>query len=160
MTNRDDLELRLATALAPMLLTIAIFSLTLVGNIAHPDSTHVDEVLCLLCAFCILGAATVADSALDKVGLSVRDRLFFLGGGYLFFCLAVGVVSIVIPLLYVAKAFPAADVHTWQYILYICTGTSVTVKLMQNKEKAWTVGMVILFVLTMCVTSAERYLIH
>jgi hypothetical protein len=42
----------------------------------------------------------------------------------------------------------------WQYLLYGFTGLSVTLKLMQNKEKAWTVGMFVLFVITVCVVAA------
>lgn len=153
-TNHDDLELRLATALSPMLLTVAIFSLTIVGNIAEPGATFVDEILCLLSASSLLGAALVADSALDKAELAISDRFVFLGGGYFLFCLAAGVMTVVIPLLYLAKMSPTAPVLPWQYILYACTGISVIAKLMQNKEKAWTVGMFILFVATLCATAA------
>ncbi len=153
--NLDDLELRLAAALSPMLLTVAIFSLTLVGNIAQPSATYVDEILCLLSAFCILGAAMVADSALDKAELSLTARFAFLGGGYFLFCVAAGAMAIVIPLLYMAKALPSIPIPVWKYILYSLTGFSVTAKLMQNKERAWTVGMFILFVFTLCAVAAD-----
>lgn len=153
-TNRDDLELRLTTALSPMLLTVAIFSLTLVGNIVQPAATFVDEILCLQSASCILGAAMVADSALDKAGLSISDRFVFLGGGYFFFCLAAGVMTLIIPLLYLAKTAPATHIPLWQYILYMLTSLSVITKLMQNKEEAWTVGMFLLFAATLCVIAA------
>lgn len=141
---QDDLELRLATTLAPMLLTVSIFSLTIVGRGESPESTITDEILCLLSALCILGAAMVADSALDRVNLSISERFKFLGGGYFLFCLAAGVLSFVIPLLYISRSFPNFSIEGWQYLIYLFSAVSVTSKLMQNEEKAWTVGMFIL----------------
>lgn len=63
---RDEIEVRLAITLAPMLLAIAIFSLTLVGSVTNPSNTIVDEVFSLLSVVCILGAATAADSVMDN----------------------------------------------------------------------------------------------
>jgi hypothetical protein len=152
--QREDLELRLASTLAPMLLTVAIFSLTLVGNIATSNGTIVDEVLCLLSAACILGAAMVADSALDMADLSFANRFQFLGGGYFLFCVVAGVISFVIPLLYVFKSHNGVTLATWQYLVYGFTALSVVFKLMQNKEKSWTVGMFVLSAASVIVTSS------
>lgn len=150
--QKNDLELRLAPTLAPMLLTVAIFSLTLVSNIATPELTIVDEVLCLLSVACILGAAMVADSILDKADLSFFNRLEFLGGGYFLFCVVAGVISFVIPLLYVFKSHPGVPLAIWQYIVFGSTAISVTTKLMQNEEKAWTAGMFVLSVASIVLT--------
>jgi hypothetical protein len=154
MPDRNDLELQLAAALAPMLLTVSIFSLTLVGNIDKPESTYVDEVLCFLSGLCVLGAAMVADSALDKANVSIRDRFTFLGGGYFLFCAAAGAMTIVIPLLYIAKKTTPVPIPPWQYFIYVFTGLSMTAKLMQNKETAWTVGMFVLAVATICAVAS------
>ena len=154
MPDRDELELRMAVALSPMLLTVSIFSLTLAANIAKPESTYVDEVLCFLSGLCVLGAAMVADSALDKADLSIQDRFTFLGGGYFLFCIAAGAMTLVIPLLYIAKKSTPAPIPFWHYFVYVPTGLSVTAKLMQNKEKAWTVGMFILVVATICAVAS------
>lgn len=149
--NPDELELRLASPISPMLLTVSIFSLTLASNIDHPRATYVDEILCLLSAFCVLGAATVTGSILDKANLSLAARFTFLSGGYFLFCVAAGVMAIVIPLLYLAKASPTWAIPLWQYILYFLTGCSVTAKLMHSREHAWTIGMFLLFLCTFCV---------
>ncbi len=150
----DELELRLATTLAPMLLTVSIFSLTLVGITQKPDTTILDEVLCLLSLFCILSAALVADSALDKANLDFLNRTRFLGGGYVLFCIVAGVMSFVVPLLYIAKNPPSTELAGWYYIIYAATATSVSTKLMQNKEVGWTAGMFVLVVISLAITTA------
>lgn len=149
-TVDSDIELRLATALAPMLLAISIFSLTLVGNIKDPSVTIVDEIFSFLSALCILGSATVADAIMDKAGKSISQRFSFLGGGYFLFCLAAGTMTTALPLLYLAKTNSATSIEVWKYLVFFATGFSVIIKLMLNKESAWTVGMFILFVGSIC----------
>jgi hypothetical protein len=90
----------------------------------------------------------VTDSALDKANLTIRDRFNFLGGGYFLFCVAAGAIALVIPLLYIARKSPPGAMPNWHYVVYGAAGLSVTVKLMQNKEKAWTAGMFVLNVAT------------
>jgi hypothetical protein len=150
--TRDELELRLAAALAPMLLTVAIFSLTLVGSQPDPKATIIDELFSLLSAVCLLGSATVADSAMDKYGVGVGARFTFLGGGYFLFCLAVGTMSAAIPILYAGK-ISAAPIAPWRYILFFATGLSAIIKLMQGEETPWTVGMFLCYLATICVSA-------
>lgn len=153
-TALNDLELRLATVLAPMLLAISIFSLTLVGNIKDPATTIVDEIFSLLSALCILGSTTVADAIMDKAGQTPTQRFSFLGGGYFLFCLAAGVMTTSLPLLYLAKK-SVISIPIWKYIIFSATGISVISKLMQHEEKIWTGVMFLLFVSSIATVSAS-----
>jgi hypothetical protein len=137
-----------------MLLAISIFSLTIVGNITGPNATLVDEIFSILSAVCILAAAAVADSAMDEAEFSFADRVGLLGHGYLLFCVVAGVMTIAIPLLYIAKASPGV-IPGWNYIIFAATGLFVAIKLMQNKEKAWTALMFAGVVASLCVVIAR-----
>src|ERR1051325_6996303 len=118
MVDQDELELRLTTTLAPMLLAIATFSLIIVGQEQHPQVSIVDELFSCLGAICLLAAALVADSALDKQAVGLFDRVKLMGGGYLFFCLIVGMMSAAIPVLYSAKRAGAAGIMWHQSFLW------------------------------------------
>jgi hypothetical protein len=145
MIDRDELELRLATTLAPMLLTIATFSLTVMGLQQNPEKTIVDELFSFIGAACLLAAAVVADSALDKQDLGLFERMKFMGGGYLFFCLVVGAMSTAIPILYSAKR-AGGDGITWHksYLWFISVGIFVVLKLMSHKDKqVWTAAIIL-----------------
>jgi hypothetical protein len=146
-----DLELRLATTLAPMLLTVAIFSLTLVSQRPDPNATTIlDELFSLLSAVCLLGSATIADSAMDKhTPLGIRRRFKFFGGGYFLFCLTVGTMSAAIPILYASTA-PIAQ---WRYILFFFTGFSAIIKLMLGVETRGTALMFACYLATICVSA-------
>lgn len=152
-TEKDELELRLATTLAPMLLAVSIFSLTLVERTAAPANTYVDEILSLLSTICILGATMVADSALDKVNLSYNDRFRFLGGGYLLFCVVTGVITMTIPLIYISKQCLTKPLNGWYYFIYFIAGSLASLKLMNNKEKALTISMFAFFIFSIFMTS-------
>jgi drug/metabolite transporter (DMT)-like permease len=153
--GQDDLELRLATALAPMLLAVATFALILVNSFSEPNRSIVDELLCLLSAFCLLGSATVADSIMDRYGSGDTSRFAFLGGGYFLFCLAVGTITAAIPIIYAVKINPVRPIPVWRYIIFFATGMSAVIKLMQGKEKAWTAIMFICYVAAACVSAVE-----
>ena len=57
MIVRDDLEVRLATTLAPTLLAVAVFSLTALGLVKDPAGTFTDEFLSILAGmFCCSGS--------------------------------------------------------------------------------------------------------
>jgi hypothetical protein len=107
----------LATAMAPMLLAVAIFSLTLLVQTKAPKETITDELFAVLSAACLLGSATVTDSAMDSCKASFVERLTFLGGGYVLFCLAIGVISAAIPILY-AERSGATPIARWRYTLF------------------------------------------
>lgn len=149
MIDRDDLEVRLAMTLAPMLVTVATFSLAAANAFTVPGNI-VDELLSVLAAFCIFASALLTDSALDKESLSFRDRLTFLGGGYFCFCLVVGVMTAFTPLLYEARRTTAgAFIWDKSFILFFAAGTSVFLKMMTHKDHQWwTVSMFIFYVLS------------
>lgn len=145
MTEKEELELRLATTLSPMLLTVAIFSLTATSAISNAPSSIVDELLSVLASFCIFSAALLIDSALDKLSLSFFDRLTFLGGGYLLFCIAVGAMTAIVPIFYEAKKLGLGS-FGWQstFIPFIAAGLFVLLKLMTFKDKsAFTVAIIL-----------------
>ena len=149
MVDRDDLELRLATTLAPMLLTLAVFALGGVTVIAAPDKTIVDELLSLLAAFCIFAAALLVDSALDKIAINWIDRLRFLGGGYLCFCLVVGAMTTMTPILYEfeTKRIGLAN-FTWEAndIPFALAGASVFLKMISYRDRqVWTALMIVFY---------------
>jgi hypothetical protein len=100
--DRDELALRLATTLAPMLLGVAVFALTAASLVPTPTGTITDELLSLLAAFCIFSAALLIDSSLDNLQITTIERCTFLNGGYVCFCLVVGSLTAAVPILYSA----------------------------------------------------------
>ena len=150
MENSDDLQLRLATTLAPMLLTVATFALGAASFVTNPENTLVDELLSLLSSFCVFSSALLIDSALDKQSLNFVTRLTFLNGGYVCFCIVVGAMTTIIPILYEARR-SGAGVFGWHksFILFIAAGASVFLKMMTHKDRqGWTVSMFIFYVLS------------
>src|SRR4051794_20807342 len=146
MVERDDLELRLATTLSPMLLTIAVFALSATAAIPNSSQTIVDELLSMLAAICIFAAALLIDSALDKLQLDLGERVGFLGNGYLTFSFVVGVMTAFVPILYEAKKAPGAFGWSTGFVPFLGAGISVFLKMMSNKDRgAWTVAMLIFF---------------
>jgi hypothetical protein len=150
----DELKLPLATAMAPMLLAVATFALTLLVQTKNPRATITDELFALLSAACLLGSATIADSAMDSCGASGSERLKFLGGGYLLFCIAIGAISTVIPIVYLEQA-GAAPIALWRYLLFAATGVVVLVKPLIYEERSWTTLMFGLYILTIIVSAAS-----
>jgi hypothetical protein len=143
MVDRDDLELRLATTLSPMLLTIAVFALSATAAITDSSKTIVDELLSMLAAICIFAAALLVDSALDKLKLDLAERVNFLGRGYLAFCFVVGVMTAFVPILYEAKkAGSGAFGWSISFVPFFGAGISVFSKMMSHKDGGWwTVAM-------------------
>ena len=124
--------------MAPMLLAVATFALTLLVQTRNPRATITDELFALLSAACLfLGSATIADSAMDSCRASGSERLKFLGGGYLLFCIAIGAISTVIPIVYLEQA-GAAPIALWRYLLFAATGVVVLVKPLLSEERSWT----------------------
>jgi hypothetical protein len=149
----EELKLPLATAMVPMLLAVAIFSLTLLVQTKTPKETITDELFAFLSAACLLGSATIADSAMDSCKASFEDRLRFLGFGYVLFCLAIGTISATIPILYAERAGATPIAH-WRYILFFFTGITVAVKPMLYEENYWTVLMFSCYIATIVVSAA------
>jgi hypothetical protein len=145
MIDHDDLELRLATTLAPMQLAIAVFSLGASSFVPNAKFTIIDELLFTLASFCIFSAALLIDSALDKHSLDFSKRLSFLSGGYVSFCLVVAVLGASVPLLYEAKK-AGSNPFGWHisFIPFIGAGLSVFLKMMTFRDRnAYTVCMII-----------------
>jgi len=138
MIDRDDLEVRLATALAPMLLAAAVFSLTALSLVPKPDATFTDEFLAALAALCIFGTALVLDSALDAAKVTEKARVTLLGGGYLLFCIAVGALTTAVPIIYATKQADAAGIayiwHLPSIMIFLGAGVSVIFKLMWFRD--------------------------
>jgi hypothetical protein len=89
----ENKKSRLATAVAPMLLTIVVFALNIMINgwRVDPQLTHTNEILALIAAVSILTAAFLIDFNLDGRGLRLGDRLLMFKGGYVLFCVVVAV---------------------------------------------------------------------
>ncbi|MGP9811781.1 hypothetical protein ACTZWT_09740 [Rhodopseudomonas sp. NSM] len=94
-SDRERMETELATRLPPLLFTVAVFSLSILSNLESQNTT-VDEFLAIFAALCLISAALLVDSLLDKLKLTFNDRFFLLHGGYLLFSAS---VSSAIPLL-------------------------------------------------------------
>jgi len=141
-------------ATAPMLLAVAIFSVTLLSQTTNASATITDELFALLSAVCLLGSATVADSAMDSCNASWVNRIKFLGFGYPLFCLAIGTLTTALPILYAEKA-GATPIRSWRYILYAITGLTVAVKPMLDKENWWTLLMFACYIATIVVSAAH-----
>ena len=59
MITKDELEFRLATTLAPMLVTVAVFSLGAVSLVKDPGCTFTDEFLSIIAGLSIFAAAVI-----------------------------------------------------------------------------------------------------
>jgi len=131
-TALDGTTVTLAAAMAPMLLAVAIFSLTLLRETKNPSQTITDEVFAFLSGICLLGSATSADAAMDNCEATTRQRLTFLRLGYLLFCAAICTLTTAIPILYAeTEGMPLS--WPW-YVLFLLTGISVGAKPMVYKE--------------------------
>src|SRR3954468_2950868 len=98
--NRDQLEILLATTLAPMLFTVASLSVGAMALVTEPNKTYVDELLLALAALSVISGSFLLDGALDKLTLSFPECIHFLGYGYLCFSIVVGGLAAVIPIVY------------------------------------------------------------
>jgi hypothetical protein len=149
--DRDDLEFRLATTLAPMLLTVVVFCLTAVNIVTKPASTIVDEMLSLIAAFCIFAAALLVDFILDKLKIATTDRVSFLNYGYISFCVVVMLTTITVPTLYLAKQSGDSIFSPSIVSMLYFTGAGLCVfgKMMVLYDKnTFVVGMVIFYTLS------------
>jgi len=146
----------LATLLGPMLLAVAVFSLNLLSQIKNADQTHVDELLAILTAICLLGSATSADSVMDAFSVSTRERLTYLGFGYLLFCLAIGILTAAVPIIY-AEVTGFVPIATWRYWLFGLTGIAAAVKPMLWKERSWTAVMFIFYGLSLIASAGRSF---
>jgi len=147
MTDLEDLQLRLATTLAPMLLTVATFALGAASIVPSPSNTIIDEMLSVVAAFSIFSAALLVDSALDKQKISSLDRLSFLGGGYVCFCGVVAAMTAAVPILYEARCTTAPFGWHVSFVAYLGAGASVFLKLMTYQDKnVFTFGMFVFYV--------------
>lgn len=143
--KKDDLELRLITTLAPMLFAVAVFALGASAAIPGPPNPRFDGMLSILAAFCIFSTALIVDSALDKVTLDFEKRLHFLGNGYLAFCVVNGIMTLIVPSLYVTKevGFYGLDRH---FIAFCLAGISVFFKMMIREDNGfWAAAMLVTF---------------
>jgi hypothetical protein len=149
--NLEELEIRMATTLAPMLLTVSVFALSAASLVAKPQATIVDELLDVLAAFSIFAAALLVDSTLDKLSLSFTDRLRFLGGGFFAFSFVVGTMTTFVPILYLAKNH-GNSAFGWEprFIIFLFAGGSVFLKMMtlQEDKHIALAGMFLFFPLT------------
>jgi hypothetical protein len=157
MTDAEELELRLATTLSPMLLTVAIFSLGAMTAIQVPKTTIIDELLAFLASFCILSAAALVDAALDRLALTFKNRIFYLGGGYLLFCLVVSAMMVITPMLYEFKRFSSGQYgfHKSE-LIFFGGGACVLGKLMSYRDRqAWLVAIGVFYVFAIYVLIGE-----
>lgn len=149
MTERDDQEFRLALALAPMLFTIATFSLAAAATFTQKEKTIADELLSLLAGFSIFAAALLADSALDKLKIPFNERLTFLGGGYISFCVVMSFMTAFVPILYEARQSTGEFIFDRSFIYFIAAGLCVFGKMMTHQDKKFfTYAMVFFFLLS------------
>jgi hypothetical protein len=138
----DHLTVPLAAAMAPMLLAVAIFSLTLLRQTQNAHATYTDELFALLSGICLLGSATSADAAMDSCKATWQQRLIFLRTGYPLFCLAIGTLTAAVPILYAETG--CKTLTGWRYLLFGVTGLTAAIKPMlyvEYKEYSWTVLM-------------------
>jgi hypothetical protein len=69
------------------------------------------------------------------------------------FCLAIGVISAAIPILYAERAGAILIAH-WRYTLFFLTGITVMVRPMLYEEKYWTTLMFGCYIATLIVSAA------
>jgi hypothetical protein len=100
---QDEIELRLATTVAPMLIAVGTFSLTLMANRPNPEKTYADEVFMGLGLLSITAAAFLVDFIFDHLQQDWPKRLFVMNGGYLFFSLVMGFISLALFFCTIAK---------------------------------------------------------
>jgi hypothetical protein len=147
MTKSTDFETQMAGPLSAALITVATFSLTVMGLVSIPGQTFVDEVFMALGLSSLLSAARIIDVIFDKRALNVTDRFKLIGGGYFLFCVIVGLMSFAILLLYASKG--VAGNFPWITLAPgILTGGCITGMLMSHQgSEYWFVGTLLSFVL-------------
>jgi hypothetical protein len=156
MTDRVDLEVRFATTLAPVLLALAVFSLSTMTLVKAPGCTFTDEFLAILAGVCIFASAVIIDSALDSAQIDGLERLSFLQFGYLLFCIVVGSLTTAVFVLYAAKQADAAgQPYRWEAstILFAFAGISVVGKMMWFRDRnAFVISMFLFYALSVYVS--------
>ena len=144
--NRDELEMRLATTLAPMLFTVASLSVGAMALVTEPNKTYVDEFLLALAAFSVISVSFLLDGAMDKLALSFSERVQFLGHGYLCFSIVIGGLTIIIPIVYQLRSSSTIGAT---FSLYIGAGVCMFGKMMtQGGNNIWLAGLVILYAIS------------
>jgi hypothetical protein len=136
--QKKEFELRLATTLAPMLLTVAIFALASLSVVRNPKLTMVDEFLALVAGIAIFASALLVDHALDTRGVDTIERITFLGFGYMFFCFVVGVMTTAVFIIYSAVQAQGQDLpFGWQksFVPFVLAGISVGGKMMWRTDR-------------------------
>ena len=132
LPDLDDFTVSLAEAMAPMLLAVAVFSLTLLRQTSNPTRTYTDEIFAVLSGVCLFGSATSADAAMDRYHLNIWKRIRFLNGGYLLFCLAIGTLTFAVPVLYAETE--GRTLSFWPYVIFGLMGLVVAYKPMVDRE--------------------------
>jgi hypothetical protein len=133
-----DFELRLATTLAPMLLTVAVFALVSLSNVSRPDITKVDELLAIVAGISIFAAALLVDHVLDSLQVGTGERFTFLSFGYLFFCVVVGFMTAAVFVIYSSVQAQAQHVPfdlQKSFIPFALAGLSVSGKMMCFRDR-------------------------
>jgi len=143
----ESLESTLTGPLSAALITIAIFSLSVMSFVPDPAKSLIDEVFGILGLVSLISAALILDAELDKRELTFRDRRKLYSSGYIVFCGSIGGMSSAILFFYadVNRTGPFPICTLIGVILFgFCIGGRLMTKSYNN---CWLVGMLAAFVL-------------
>jgi hypothetical protein len=144
MIDRHELEVRLCTTIAPMLLAVAVFALGAAGSVTAARGTNIDELLFGAAFVSVLSSALLIDHLLDELAIPTGGRFFFLGGGYLLFSFVVAAAAALIPMQYHAKYHSGQMPSVALGIAVSAIGLCVFGKLMSYKDSnAFVVGIIL-----------------
>lgn len=147
MTPRDELEARMLTTVPPILVAVAIFSLTVMALEQTPKHTFVDEIFGLLGLFSLFSSAWIIDHMLDEIKLKVIERFKLIGGGYFLFCIVIAAMSTGTLLLYYVKK-TGLETVSWNnaFLPFLLTGMFIILKLMSHRDRqVWSLCIMLAF---------------
>ena len=144
MAAPNEVEIRLATTLSPILVAVGVLCLTLMTLPPDPAKTFIDEMFMAFGLLSLVSAALTVDSLLDKQQLKLGDRITLMNGGYLVFSIVIGFMSAGILLFYYTRSYKGSEL-TWNKSLipFLLVGLFIVCKLMSHKDAhGWTAAIV------------------
>ncbi|MEL6581134.1 MAG: hypothetical protein AAFQ14_15420 [Cyanobacteria bacterium J06621_12] len=156
---------QLSLSLAALLITISAISVPSLALFQDTKNNFANNIFIFVGLLSIYGAAKIVDYLLDNAGedgLSFGERRQLLGGGYLYFCIVVSLLSCGLLVLYSAQEGLIIIKQKFAFIvligIYLFTGISMFYKFMTiDKAENW--GRLVLFflILSVCLTKILSY---
>lgn len=146
----DPSERSIGTALAAILVAIAIFCLSVMALEKNSSTSPINDIFGILGLLSMLSSALIIDAMLDKANLDFCYRFKrLLNGGYFLFCIVMAGISFSILLIYQMQERQAFSFQ-WSktYILFGASSIALFLKLMcDDKDHLSAPSLAILYFL-------------